>query len=358
MPSIAQAGGESLGGIRVKIKETKDPISMRKPGRTRLRGRFIDLCRLLPPQSGASFQWANIMRNRLTQIVIILAVLVLSFRLVNWAAKQGPALPALPNPNGYDDLLAAGGQILPPPADLIELTPEQVRSLADHNRPAVQQARHALQTPCMVSLKPTKPWDDHHEIDLRNLKRLAFALGVEDKIQLLNQHTNEAAQCDLDILRLADAMRRGGLVIDGINSLAADVIGDALLQEKLPRLDAETSRQAALAIETMITGRELPDTTFATEHAWSRKRFGLVDMFGGMIMRTETLKRQDKYRTRSQEIMQRDQRLMLRLAAHAYELDNHQQPANAAALVPHYLKTVPKGVETGRDIEQIPQTFP
>lgn len=298
------------------------------------------------------------MRNRLAQIIIILAVLVLSFRLANWAAKQGPALPVLPNPNGYDDLLAAGGQVVPPPADLIELTPDQIRSLADHNRSAVDQARHALQMACMVSLKTTRQWDDHHENNLRDLKRLALALGMESKIQLLNQHTNEAVQCDLDLLRLANAMRKGGLIIDGINSLIVETIGSAMLQSKLSQLDAETSREAALEMESLSASSELPDTIFATEKAWSRRRFGLVDLVGGLVMRNETLKRQDKYRSRFDEFMQRDQRLMLRLAARAYELDNHQQPANTVVLVPHYLKAVPKDAETGREIQQIPQPLP
>jgi hypothetical protein len=115
--------------------------------------------------------------------------------------------------------LAAASEVKPPPDDLSELTAEQIRRLAEQNRAAIEHARKALQMESRVSVKPTKLWDDQHEEDVKRLRRLAVALGVESRAQLLNQHTNEAACCGLDTLRLAEFMRKGGLITDGIQSL-------------------------------------------------------------------------------------------------------------------------------------------
>jgi hypothetical protein len=204
-----------------------------------------------------------------------------------------------------------------------------------------------------VALQPTQAWDDHHEDEIASLRHLATAFSLEDRAQWFGQHTNEAAQCDLDLLRLAESMRKGGLIVDGIHSLVTETIAVASLRAKLPQLDADFCRQAAAQMETLNAGREMPAATFATDKAWFTRRYGLVAWFGDIVMHKSIAQRTAKYLDRSQEAIGRYQKLMIRFAARAYELDNGHPPVDMAALVPRYLKTVPRDVVTGREIVEL-----
>lgn len=291
------------------------------------------------------------MRKWLNGLIIGLGILMLLLKLGNWSVRHSHPLPPLPQPNGYDALLAAAGGVKPPPPDLIDLSSEQLRQLADQNRPALEQARKALQMESRVAIKPTRDWDEHHDDDLTKLKRLAVALGLEAKFQLRNQQTNEAVRCNLDLFHLAQTARNGGLIIDGITGLTIEAIGVVVLQAELPRLDASGCRQAALELETLNRLREPPATTFATDKSWSAQRYGLIDSIGAVLARKTIAARQTKFIARSQDVARRTQHLMLRLAAQAYQLENQKPPANVSALVPDYLQAVPLNLETGKEIQ-------
>ena len=287
-------------------------------------------------------------------IFFTFAALFLLVRVADWAARRGHTLPTLPQPNGYDELVSAARAIKPLPSDFSELTHEQIRQLAEQNRPALEQARKAFQMQSRVSLEIKKDWQDRHEEELKSLKRLAIAFAVEAKSQMLGNRTNEAARCNLDVIRLSKAMREGGLLVDGINSLAIEIIGAASLQEMIPQLDAVFCQEAAHALEEMEFHRKTPDTLIATEKAWSAKRFGLIDRFGGFVAKKANTKRYAEFVKRSHDIHERTRRLMLRLAAHAYELENQKLPAKVSDLVPVYLKAIPRDLKTGKEIEDLP----
>lgn len=294
------------------------------------------------------------MIRRIYKILVGLSVLVLVLKLANWAVKHEHPLPAPPHPNGYDEMVAAAGLLQPLPHDLSELGSEQILQLAAQNRPALERARKGFQMESRVPLQPTKAWDDQHTEDLAGLKHLAVAFGIESRAQLLQGQTNKAARCDMDALRLAQAVQRGGLLIDGVTSLAVETIGLALLQGKISQMDAAGCRESALALEDLAAKREPPETTIASEKNWSAARFGLLDLAGGFVMRKDLAKRQAQFVIRSHEAADKMQRLMLRLAARAYELDHQQPPANVAALIPSYLKSIPHDRETGGEIQEIP----
>jgi hypothetical protein len=290
----------------------------------------------------------------LYRIAVCVGVLVLLVRVADWAARRGHSLPAPPQPNGYDEIVSAARSVKQPPADFSELTPEQIRLLAGQNRPALERARQAFQMESRVSVEIKKDWQDRHEEELKALKRLAVALAVEAKSQLLENHTNEAARCYLDVIRLAQTMREGGILIDGITSLALETIGSASLQAMLPQLDAAFCHEAARTLEELDSRREMPETIIATERTWSAQRFGLIDRIGGFIAREAKAKRHAQFIERSHQTHDRTQRLMLRLAARACELENQHPPAKVSELVPIYLKAIPRDSETGKEIQELP----
>ena len=186
------------------------------------------------------------------------------------------------------------------------------------------------------------------------MKRLAVALAVEAKSEMLRGQTNEAARRSLDTIRLAQTISRGGILVDGINGLTIEMIGTASLQSLLSHLDGTFPLEAAQALEELDTRRETPDAVIATEKTWSTLNFGLIDRIGGFIGKDTLAKSHAKFIERSHQTRTRTQRLMLRLAARAYELENHRPATQVFELVPKYLKTVPLDLKTGRPIEEIP----
>jgi len=288
------------------------------------------------------------------RILIGLAVLILAVRVADWAARRGPALPPLPKPNGYDELAAAARAVKKPPTDLAEMTSAQTQALATENRPAIERARKALQMESRVSLDTKSGWRDRHEDELKDLKRLAIAFAVEAKSQMQATHTNEAARCSLDTIRLAQAMSRGGIQVDGINGLTIEVIGAASLQSLLLHLDGAFPKEAARALEELNANREPPEAVNAREKAWSAKTYGLIHRVGGLIGKKTIAERDNKFLERSRDIRARTQRLMIRLAARAYELENQHPPSRVGELVPKYLKTVPLDLKTSQPIQDIP----
>ena len=290
------------------------------------------------------------------RILVGLGVLILVLRLADRAARSGASLPPLPQPNGYDELVSAAHAVKKPPTDFGEMTSEQVQVLSGENRPSIARARKALRTESRVSLDTKKGWQDQHDEDLKDLKRLAVAFAVEAKSEMLRGQTNEAARGSLDTVRLAQAMSRGGIFVDGINGLTIELIGTASLQSLLTHLDGTFPLEAARALEELDASRETPETVIATEKMWSTLNFGLIDRVGRLIGKETIAKRNAKFIERFRETRTRTQRLMLRLAVRAYELENQRPPSRVADLVPKYLKTIPIDLKTALPIQELPRS--
>jgi hypothetical protein len=284
----------------------------------------------------------------------ILGILTIAFRLTDSAVRKAHSLPALPSPNGYDEILAVALEIKPAKPDLTDLTEEQFRALADQNRPMLERARKAFKLESRVSVQTTHEWNDRHDDQLASMLRLAMAFGIEASVSMKDHHTNAAADCLMDMLRLADRVGKGGIITDGVKSLTIETLAIGELQPMCAYLDAEFCRKSALEIEAWLEIREKPETTFASERNWSAMRYGLIDVLGNWLMKKGNLKREEKYRSHYKDAVRRAQNLMLRLAAKAYSLDSQQLPTNAVVLIPNYLKALPKDYETGKEITVLP----
>ncbi|KAF0172981.1 MAG: Uncharacterized protein FD161_3886 [Limisphaerales bacterium] len=292
--------------------------------------------------------------NRIFQIIWVVGLLLLVVRLANWGLSRSRTLPVPPQANGYEPLVLAAREVKSPSSDLAELSQEQARQLAEENKPVLAMARKSLAMDSGVTLDTKKGWQNQHNQDLKDFKRLAVAFAVEAKSHLQAGRTNEAAGCHLEVIRLAKCVSHGGILVDGITGLALEVIGGASLQSLLPQLDAAFCRESAVTLEKLLAARAQPEAIITTEQAWSRRQFGLVDVIGGWLGREGHARRFAEFSKKANDATARTQRLMLRLAARAYELDEKRPPATVAELVPKYLKTVPLDLQTGKAVQEIP----
>jgi hypothetical protein len=289
-----------------------------------------------------------------SRLVISAAILLIALRLADRAARRASPLPTIPQPNGYDSLLAVAREVSAPKGDLTDLSQDAIRQIAETNRLSVERLRETLKSNTGVPLRIERGWVETHADDVKKLKRLAVVLGIQSKAELLNGNTNSSARCLLDIIFLGQALARGGLFSDGVNALAVETIGMASLRAQIPHLDAAFCRAAAQDLEQVEARREQPERILKTEKDWSAASFGLVSRLGGMFRRKLDVQRNAEFTLRYRETTRRTRRLMLILAGHAVELETGKSVVNPSDLVPGVLRSVPLDPDKNTPMTEVP----
>lgn len=281
------------------------------------------------------------MAKLLWRILVTLGVIAISLNLADRLARRGAALPAPPQPNGYEQLLAIARELSVPQTELAELGADAVRQLARTNAAALGRLPAAFAAESAVPLQPGRAWMDAHADDLKRLKRLAVALGLQSRAATLDGNTNQAAHGWIDTIQLGQALGRGGLLVDGITALTVETIGAASLRAQLPHLDAGFCRNAAQELERAEGRRAAPEDILKTEKAWSHASFGLVSRIGGFLTRRADQQRAADFTKRSHDTTRRTRRLIVALATRAMELESGKPVAALTELVPGVLRAVP-----------------
>jgi len=288
-----------------------------------------------------------------SRLVITAAVLLIALRFADRAARRASSLPTIPQPNGYDSLLAVAREVSAPKGDLADLSQDAIRQIAETNRLGVERLREMLKSNTSVPLRIERGWVETHAEDVKKLKRLAVVLGIQSKAELLNGNTNSSARCLLDVIFLGQALARG-LFSDGVNALAVETIGMASLRGQIPHLDAAFCRAAAQSLEQVEARREQPERILKTEKDWSAASFGLVSRLGGMFRRKLDVQRNAEFTLRYRETTRRTRRLMLILAGHAVELQTGKPVTNPSDLVPGVLRSVPLDPDKNTPMTEVP----
>jgi len=278
------------------------------------------------------------------------ALIMLAVQIVDGLARRSGPLPSIPQPNGYETLLAVAHEVSLPQGDMADLTPDAIREIAKTNRLALERLHEAVRANTGVPIRIERDWMDNHVEDVKQLKRLAVTLGIQARAATLDGNTNGAARCMLDVVLLGQAIARGGLLFDGINSSAIEAIGAATLRTQVSYLDKTFCRAAAQELEQAETRREQPERILTTEKDWSAANYGLIGRIGGYWLRKSQDKRKSEFMVRYKESMRRTRRLMLILAARSVELETGKAVASSAELVPGVLRSVPTGPTTGASI--------
>jgi hypothetical protein len=275
------------------------------------------------------------------RILLTAAVLIIALRFADRQARRATPLPPVPQPNGYETMLAVANDVRVPQGDLADLGSEAIRQLAESNRPGVTRLHEALRSDTGVPLRVESGWVEKHAEDVKKLKRLAMVLGTQSKAEILNRNTNDSAKCFLDVILLGQALARGGILSDGINAIAIETVGTATLRAQVSYLDAAFCRGAAQELERSEARREQPERILQTEKNWTAASFGLVGRVGDLLLRRPGARRHADFTGRYQETMKRTRRLMLLLAARAAELETGKRVTNPSDLVPSVLRSLP-----------------
>ncbi len=284
--------------------------------------------------------------------IIVLALLL---HALDWAARRGNSLPPVPNPNSYEDLLAIAGEVKLPEGDLIDLGNARIRELALTNSAPLGKLRAVLDAKGAVPLKTERGWSDKHTQELKNVKRLAVALGLQSRAHLLEGRTNDALRCHLEMVLLGQFIPHGGLLPDAVTGLALETLGAASMRGDLPMMDAKACRDFAKELETAEQRREPSSCIWDTEKRWAASTFGMSGRLVRLVLRVDDAKRRAELTKRSDQVIRRTRRLTLILAARAFELETGKPPAKPADLVPAYLSAVPVDPVAGAPFTEVPK---
>lgn len=293
--------------------------------------------------------------------MLVFALLVAICVVVSLTLPTG-APPPLPTPNGYTLIIQGKDMLTALPAEwdgntsnFAKLGQQKLQTYVDANTNALQLVRSGLQEKIQVPLSFSSNGISAHLSDLAGLKHMAFTFVAEGQLAEMEQRPADAANSYLDTIQLGAECRRGGPLIDTLVGGAIVAIGTHELQNAVNQLDQKSAKEAAQRLEK-IDAQESPwDQILQQERYWSYKAYPtwrrlLAALTPGSSTKQAEAKAKQKFDRQQTEA----RKLMIDLAARAYELDTGHKPGSINDLVPAYLKAVPKNPSTGNDFTYPP----
>ncbi len=149
-----------------------------------------------------------------------------------------------------------------------EGAPLAATELLERNRAALESARSALNLRCAVPVRYEESFlVDHHD-DVAHLRNLAHAFQAAALLAASRGEHGEAALRGIEMLELANATRRGGLVVDALVSIAIAGMAVETLRRIRADLDDVTRRTVADALRRIAQERESFDAIIARDREW------------------------------------------------------------------------------------------
>jgi hypothetical protein len=254
--------------------------------------------------------------------------------------------PSLPNPNGNDDFVKAQTLLVGNPADFKRGSSEALRRRLEENAAALKLVRAGLAKQCRVPVSFSTNY-----LALRSLgevKKMARLLEAEGALAELEGCTNDAARIYLETIRYGEESCRGGVMMDRLVGIACRAIGVTALQKIAGALDAGICRDSCKQLQEIERRQEAVTDVLRTESEWARRTFSLWQRVPAMIpFASLSARAQKDFVRKCHQSDAQLKRLIVDLAARAYELDRGQPAKNLAALVPDYLDALPLDPVTG-----------
>jgi len=281
-------------------------------------------------------------RKRTILVLGLLAVGIL-LALLWWQWPRRAAAPALPSPNGYDDLRLAA-VALRGSVGLSQASTEELRLYVERNREALRLVRVGLGHACQVPVEYSQAYISNHIHDLAGFKALAYSLKAEGALAERENRLSNAVNSYLDAMRLGHQVARGGLLIDQLVALACQAIGLPLLVDLRTNLSAQDWRVVIRKLETIEADQEPIAAMLARERTWGRRylhlRYTLYHL--AHLFTSDSVKQAfEKYGLKHQNFTARRRLLLAEAAVRCFWLENHRYPESLRELVPGLLRAVP-----------------
>ena len=265
-----------------------------------------------------------------------------------WIFFQPPKPEPLPNPNGYDDFVAAGEMLKGEVPDEKAGTLEECREFVSANRPALDRGRLGLTRECRVPTEFSSTWLEGHIRQIMATRKLGHAFCVEGELAKLEKRPTDAAACHLDAIKMGAMLAHGGLMIDGLIATACEGEGEMFLEPEIETLNIDQSRKLITELEKVQSQQECPTEIIKHEKMWMRSALRNIEGIKMFVRESATARSlnpgeadQKLFLTEYDARLQWTLQLQAKLAAHSYALEQGHLPTNWNEVVPAYLKSVP-----------------
>jgi len=207
-------------------------------------------------------------------ICLVMLFLCPAAAIFHFVIHPTPIPPiTLPDPNGYDDLVAAGSRLVNgtvPNVD--EATAAELGQFVAKHGHVLDEARKGLARECQVPLTYTQA--DLARTDNRALRELSRAFLAEGKLAEWEGRTEDAVEDYLDVMRLGTACTQGGLLVDAFTGWALHEMGIQALAPLTEELNADQCRRAIELARSIEANREPLDELLARQTLWDEHGWG------------------------------------------------------------------------------------
>jgi hypothetical protein len=177
--------------------------------------------------------------------------------------------------NRYAALLSAARQL----RDIEKLSFDEIDQLCDTriaailqaNQSALSAAREALGTPCWVSLENTAEFFEKNVRDFGLVLSLYMAFMLELISAKRSERFADAVRVAIDMLSLANAVRRGGLVADLLLSITLSEVAVGRLWRLRDRLTSDEFIRLAAALMHIDEERESFGDVATRDAKWEQE---------------------------------------------------------------------------------------
>jgi hypothetical protein len=282
--------------------------------------------------------------KRLTKVAIaVVIVFVVMTTIFVFLLRPRGALPALPNPNGYDDLVKAGSLATGNFDDYKTLGAEGLRALLTTNAESFRIARIGLSRSCAV---PTEGAISNNfanlNADLKSLRSMAKLFAAEGRLRELENRPGDAMRSYLDDIRLGVQLSRGGFLINRLVGIACEAIGSVPMGKLIPQFTAEQLHLLITDLEQIgtnyVSWNEIEDTERRCVYEDFTKSPNPAKLVTMQMTRSATANARQKH-----EVALAHLRLLTTEAAlRCYQLERGQAAQKLEDLVPKYLASSPR----------------
>lgn len=285
-------------------------------------------------------------RRRALQIAaIIFCMAVVSLKASIIAGLYLASLPTtespvrLPDAPGYIALLEAAALCPDRSAiDVWKAGPAELAGFVNRSGDALASARQALGQECHVSLQYTQADINRN---LAKFRDLTWAMIAEARLAELSGQCDEAVRVYLDVVAVARAIAKEGIVQDAFEGWATENRAVTGMERLRHRLTADQARTLLDALRRTEAEREPLDAirhreTVWQEHGWGTG-FRMVNQFLGGEFADST----EQNLRCGMSCQARMRILICELALQLYTAEHGGEPETLAALIPNYLDEVP-----------------
>ncbi|KAF0177941.1 MAG: Uncharacterized protein FD161_2140 [Limisphaerales bacterium] len=275
-----------------------------------------------------------------------------------WPSGKPKSRPTLPNPNGYDYFVKAGGALTGIWTNrMLSTVPlPDLQAYVAANQASLELAHEGLKYGSLSHFNPayhaaTKTY--HFGDALLPLKRLGYLMSGQGRLAELEGDLAAAVDGYTTAMRYAQEACRGGVTVERWELMRVEQVSLTELRRLLPLSEAANVRRSLIGLQKLDASHEQPSVNIESEEAWISQAF---PVWRRVMLQFHPTSRSGLRQHRHNLVndvnaLQVDRRrAIVEAAARLFELEKGRRPTGYADLVPAYLPAAPLDPTTGKEI--------